>query len=64
LDPSKLTDADNGVDYLLQALSMWEETTELKTFELFEKAMFKIVQKPDEATITASPSVCELLSMT
>ena len=50
LDPSKLIDAANGVEYLLQALSTWEETTELKTFELFEKAMFKIVQKPDEAT--------------
>eukprot|EP00435_Cladocopium_sp_Y103_P010196 s1651_g2.t1 len=50
LEPKKLTDPTNGVDYLLQALSTWEETSELKTFELFEKAMYKVVQKPDEAT--------------
>ena len=31
-----LTDKDAGVDYLLSALSAWEETAELKTFELFE----------------------------
>ena len=34
LDPTKLTDPDEGVNYLLDALSMWEETSELKTFEL------------------------------
>eukprot|EP00435_Cladocopium_sp_Y103_P023238 s1363_g5.t1 len=50
LDPEKLVNAETGVEYLLQALSSWEETTELKTFELFEKAMYKVVQKADEAT--------------
>jgi len=49
LDPTKLTDPDAGVNYLLDALSMWEETSELKTFELFEKALYKVVQKNDEA---------------
>ena len=50
LDPSKLVDAELGVEYLLSALADWEETSELKTFELFEKAMYKVTQKSDEAT--------------
>ena len=50
LDPSKLIQADTGVEYLLEALSAWEETSELKTFELFEKALYKVVQRPDEAS--------------
>ena len=31
LDPKKLTKADTGVEYLLTALSAWEETSEMKT---------------------------------
>eukprot|EP00435_Cladocopium_sp_Y103_P019549 s1700_g4.t1 len=50
LDPKKLTDPEDGVDYLLAALSAWEETSELKTFELFERALYKVNQKADEAT--------------
>jgi len=50
IDPKKLTDPDTGVDCLLDALSSWEETTELKTFELFEKAVYKVTQRSDEAT--------------
>ena len=42
-------DAEGGVEYLLDALSSWEETSELKTFELFERALYKVIQKPDEA---------------
>eukprot|EP00435_Cladocopium_sp_Y103_P065523 s232_g27.t1 len=49
LDPSKLIVPETGVEYLLEALSSWEETSELKTFELFEKALYKTTQKPDEA---------------
>ena len=49
LDPAKLTAAETGVEYLLDALSSWEETSEMKTFELFEKALYKVVQKSDEA---------------
>ena len=41
--------AETGVEYLLDALSSWEETSEMKTFELFEKALYKVVQKSDEA---------------
>lgn len=40
---------DTGVAYLLDALVSWEETSELKTFELFDKALYRVVQKPDEA---------------
>eukprot|EP00435_Cladocopium_sp_Y103_P074396 s151_g48.t1 len=50
LDAQKLIDAEGGVEYLLSALSSWEETSELKTFELFEKVMYKVMQKSDEAT--------------
>ena len=49
LDLSKLTIGDSGVEYLLDALSSWEETTEMQTFENFEKALYKVVQKSDEA---------------
>ena len=50
LDPKKLTKADSGVEYLLAALSAWEETSEMKTYELFERALYKVVQKSDEAS--------------
>ena len=50
IDPKKLTDPNDGVEHLLNALSSWEETTELKTFELFEKALYKATQQNDEAS--------------
>ena len=49
LDPLKLVTPDTGVAYLLDALVSWEETSELKTFELFDKALYRVIQKPDEA---------------
>ena len=45
LDPKKLTKADSGVEYLLAALSAWEETSEMKTYELFERALYKVVRE-------------------
>ena len=45
-----LTDSENGVKHLLAALATWEESSELKTFELFEKAIYKVTQKSDETT--------------
>jgi hypothetical protein len=51
LDPEKLIDAEHGVEHLIQALSSWEETSELKTYELLDKAMYRASQKPDEATL-------------
>ena len=50
LSPADLTNATTGVKSLLNALSSWEEAAELKTFEQFEKAIYKVVQKSDEAT--------------
>ena len=50
ISPADLTNATTGVKSLLQALSSWEEAAELKTFEQFEKAIYKVVQKSDEAT--------------
>ena len=45
LDPKKLTKADAGVEYLLTALSAWEETSEMKTYELFERALYTVVSE-------------------
>ena len=44
-----MTNPKEGVEYLLTALSAREETSEMKTYELFEKALYKVVQKSDEA---------------
>lgn len=44
-----LTDPKKGVDALLAALSSWEEISEMQTYEKFEKALFKVYQKSDEA---------------
>eukprot|EP00435_Cladocopium_sp_Y103_P061152 s1573_g22.t1 len=49
---AKLTDAETGVQSLLEALSSWEESEEMVTFEKFERALYKIVQKPDESTMS------------
>ena len=49
LEPIKLVDPENRVKYLLDAFSPWEEITELKTFELFVKALYKVTQRPDKA---------------
>ena len=50
LSPSLLTDPTNGVKHFLVALQTWEESAELKTFELFERAIYKTIQKADETT--------------
>lgn len=50
IKPNDLTNADHGVKHLLKALSAWEESAELRTFELFKKALYKTIQKNDEST--------------
>ena len=45
-----LVDPPKGVKRLLEALSSWEEAAEARTFEQFEKAIYKVTQKNDEAT--------------
>ena len=41
---AELVDPSKGVKRLLEALSSWEEASELKTFEQFEKAIYKVDQ--------------------
>ena len=50
LDAESLTNKTEGVKNLLKALSSWEESAEMKTYELFEKALYKTNQKADEST--------------
>jgi hypothetical protein len=50
LDAESLTSKTEGVKNLLKALSSWEESAEMKTYELFEKALYKTNQKADEST--------------
>ena len=52
IDPQELVKSDTGVNALLAALSSWEETEEMVTFEKFERALFKIQQKNDESTVS------------
>eukprot|EP00435_Cladocopium_sp_Y103_P037269 s436_g9.t2 len=48
----KLTSAETGVTSLLEALASWEETEEMVTFEKFERALYKVLQKSDESTMS------------
>ena len=48
----KLTDPDTGVRTLLNALSTWQETAEMQTYEKFEKAMYRVTQKQDESLVS------------
>ena len=52
LDPKQLTDPERGVDALLKALSTWEESAELKTYEKVELALHKTTQRSDESTMS------------
>lgn len=52
LDSAQLVDPENGVKNLLAALSTWEESTEMKTYEQFEKAVYKTVQRSDESSMS------------
>ena len=52
IDSAKLTHPGTGVDSLLAALSSWEESAEMVTFEKFEKALYKVQQKADESTMS------------
>ena len=52
LDPKQLTDPEKGVDALLKALSTWEESAELKTYEKVELALYKTTPRSDESTMS------------
>ena len=52
LDSAKLTDGETGYKTLLSALSTSEESAELQTYDHFERAFYKTVQKPDETAMS------------
>ena len=49
IKPELLTDPEHGITRLPSALSTWEELAELKTFELFDRAIYRTTQKSDES---------------
>ena len=52
LPAPSLVDEVNGVKTLLTALSTWEGPSEMRTFELFERAIYKTTQRPDESSLS------------
>ena len=52
IDASKLTDPETGYKVLLKALETWEDAEELQTFDKFEKAFYRVVQKTDESAMS------------
>ena len=52
LPATSLVDEVNGVKNLLAALSTWEGSSEMRTFELFERAIYKTTQRPDESSLS------------
>ena len=51
-DPKKLSDPQEGIKTILAAVSTWEEAEELQTYERFEKALYRVVQKGDETVMS------------
>ena len=52
MDASQLNDPNTGVKHFLAALAGWEESAEMKTFDLFERAIYKTTQRSDESTMS------------
>ena len=51
-DTAKLADPEHGIQVLLKAVATWEEAAELQTYDKFEKAIYKIIQKGDETNMS------------
>ena len=51
-DPTTLSDPTEGIKMILAAVSTWEEAAEHQTYEKFEKAIYRVVQKSDESTVS------------
>ena len=51
-DTAKLADPDQGIQVLLSAVATWEEAAELQTYDKFEKALYRIIQKADETNMS------------
>lgn len=50
--PELPTSPEEGVKNLLKALEVWQESAELRTYDQFETAFYKITQKNDESVIS------------
>jgi len=47
-----LSDPEKGVDVLLASVATWEENSELQTYDKFERALYKVIQRNDETTLS------------
>lgn len=52
LSAETLADPAKGVEALLKAVSTWEEAAELQTYDKFEKAIYKVLQRNDETNLS------------
>lgn len=52
ISSEKLTNPDSGYKALLKALETWEDSEELQTYEKFERAFYRVVQKGDESALS------------
>ena len=52
ISSEKLTNPDVGYKALLKALETWEDSEELQTYEKFERAFYRVVQKGDESALS------------
>ena len=52
ISSEKLTNPDLGYKALLKALETWEDSEELQTYEKFERAFYRVVQKGDESALS------------
>eukprot|EP00435_Cladocopium_sp_Y103_P064317 s200_g26.t1 len=51
-DAPSLADPVKGIEVLLAAVATWEEAAEHQTYEKFEKALYKVMQKSDESVMS------------
>jgi hypothetical protein len=51
-DTALLSDPEKGVDVLLASVATWEENSELQTYDKFERALYKVIQRNDETTLS------------
>eukprot|EP00435_Cladocopium_sp_Y103_P061648 s411_g23.t1 len=52
MDATKLSDPEQGINVLLKAVATWEEAAELQTYDKFEKAIYKVIQRSDETNMS------------
>lgn len=52
LDGSTLSDPEGGVKLLLGTVASWEDSAELQTYEKFERALYRVMQKQDESVFS------------